>query len=128
MKREKEEHTKSDADHEEGLGAGTDEDGEEHRVARAAEGVSVDELPSKLLLGILLAVQLVVAGNVPVEGPHQDHSDHSRQEEDNDERVHDGEPLDVRVGDRVEDVVPARRPLHIRLLNDFPFNQSSKRR
>lgn len=34
-------------------------------------------------------IHLVVSCNVFVQGPQQDHGNHARQEEDNDQRVHD---------------------------------------
>ena len=41
---------------------------------------------------------------------------HARQEQDDHERVHDGEPLDVGVRHRVEDVIPSGRPFDVAVL------------
>lgn len=76
----------------------------------------MDQFPAKLLLCVFLTVELVVTRDVSVKSPHQNHSDHSGQKEDDHERVHDGEPLDVGVGDRVQDVVPAGGPLNFGFL------------
>ena len=54
-----------------------------------------------------------IPGDVLVEGAEKDHGDHAGQEENDDERVEDGEPLDVGVGHGLEDVVPAAAPLHL---------------
>ena len=73
----------------------------------------MDKLPTELLLGVLAAVNLVVPGDVLVEGPQEDHGDHPGEEEDNHEAVEDREPLDVSVGHAVQDVVPSARPFNI---------------
>jgi hypothetical protein len=48
-----------------------------------------------------------------VERSDSDHGDHTRKEEDDDERVHDREPLDVSVRHRIKNVIPSRSPLDI---------------
>ena len=53
----------------------------------------------------------VVLDQVLVDGAEQDHGEHAAEEEHNDERVEDAEPLDLGVLHRVEDVVPTRGPL-----------------
>ena len=82
------------------------------------------KLPPELLLGVLAAVDLVVARDVLVEGAEEDHGHHARQEEHDDEAVEDGEPLDVGVGHAVQDIVPSARPLHIIILPKIGFNVS----
>lgn len=56
---------------------------------------------------------LVVSGNIFVEGTEHDHRHHSRQEEHDDKRVEDAEPLDISVRHGVQDVVPTRRPADV---------------
>ena len=70
------------------------------------------KLPPELFLGVLAAVDLVVARDVLVEGAEEDHGHHARQEEHYDEAVEDGEPLDVGVGHAVQDVVPSTGPFN----------------
>ena len=104
------------------LGARPQEHREQHSLPGRAEDVPVHKLPPELLLGVLAAVDLVVARDVLVEGAEEDHGHHARQEEHDDEAVEDGEPLDVGVGHAVQYVVPSARPLHIIVLPKIGFN------
>ena len=72
----------------------------------------MDQLPAELFLSIFSAVNLVISGDVFVEGSQEDHGDHAGQEEDDHEAVEDGEPLDVGVGHAVQDVVPSTGPFN----------------
>ena len=66
----------------------------------------------------------VVLGDVLVQGAHEDHGDHAGEEEDDEHRVDDGEPvdLDVGVGDLVVQV-PACAP---RLVGPLPLDVVSE--
>ena len=76
------------------------------------------QLPSKLFLSILSTVNLIIPGNILVQRPQQDHGNHPGQEQDYDQAVEDGEPLDVGVGHGVEDVVPSAGPFNFILSPD----------
>ena len=89
----------------------------------------MNKLPAKLFLGVLSRVDLVVPGqthlnlgantslglpcNILVQGSQEYHGDHPREEENYDQRVEDGEPLNVCVWHALQDVVPSAAPLHI---------------
>ena len=106
--------TERDASHEEDLRAVAEEDRQEHALARRSEHVAMHELPTELLLRFLLhdtsktstvhvsikflaalsisthrVVLLVVTRNVAMECAKQDHSHHTAQKQDDDQRVHD---------------------------------------
>lgn len=49
----------------------------------------------------------------------QYHSDHPAQEQNDNQRVQDTEPLDVRVRHRFEDVVPSGGPLDVVVLHEM---------
>ena len=55
-------------------------------------------------------VSLVVAGDVSVQVAHQYHGHHGRQEDSDEHRVDEAEPLHVALRGGAEDVVPTRRP------------------
>jgi len=59
-----------------------------------------------------LVLHLAITSNIGVKGAHHDHSNHTRQEEDNHEGVDDREPVDLVVGHEKVDV-PTRSPLNI---------------
>merc|ERR1719495_1763521 len=73
----------------------------------------MNKLPAKLFLSVLPGVDLVVPCNVFVQGSQEYHGDHPREEENYDQRVEDGEPLNVCVWHALQDVVPPAAPLHI---------------
>lgn len=58
-------------------------------------------------------IKLVVAGNVLVKSAQHYHCDHARQEEYDNERIQNAEPLDFTVRHRVQDVVPTRGPFDV---------------
>lgn len=66
---------------------------------------------TEFFLGVFAGVHLVVTRDIFVERSEHNHRDHSAEEKHDHQRVEDGEPLDVRVRHRLEDVVPSRRPL-----------------
>jgi len=104
-----------DGHHDGDLGSVADEDGEEHPLLRRPEHVAVDQLPPKLLLGVF-RVHLVVTRDVLVKRAQEDHGHHAGKEEDDDERVHDGKPLNVRMRHRIENIVPSGRPFDVFIL------------
>lgn len=55
---------------------------------------------------------LVVSGDIFMQSAQHDHGHHAREKEDDDERVEDAKPLDVRVWHRLQDVIPTRRPFY----------------
>lgn len=63
-------------------------------------------------LSLVLGLELVVLGDVAVEGAHHDHGHHAREEEHDHERVDDGEPVDLVVGHQ-QVCVPAGCPLDV---------------
>ena len=70
----------------------------------------MNEFPAEFFLSVLSTVNLVVASNVLVEGAQEDHGHHTREEEDDDQGVENGEPLDVGMGHTLKDVVPTGTP------------------
>ena len=86
----------------------------------------MDQLPAKFLLGLFRLLNRVVPGDILVKGANGDHGDHSGQEENNDQGIHNCEPLinlasfpldstylNVSVGHRVQNVIPAGGPLYV---------------
>ncbi len=51
-----------------------------------------------------------------MQGAHEDHADHGGEEDGDEDRVDETEPLHVALGDGAQDVVPARRPPDVLLL------------
>ena len=100
----------SNRSHTENLAARAQKDGQKHAFSGRPKNVAVNKLPPELFLGVLAAVDLVVPRDVFVQRPEQDHGHHARQEQDDHERVEDREPLDVRVGHTLEDVIPPGAP------------------
>ena len=49
----------------------------------------MNELPAKLLLSVLLAIELIVARDVAVKRTQQNHADHSGEKKNDDEAVDD---------------------------------------
>mmetsp|Transcript_8391 Transcript_8391/g.22075 ORF Transcript_8391/g.22075 Transcript_8391/m.22075 type:complete len:577 (+) Transcript_8391:721-2451(+) len=93
------------------LDAGAVEHGEELEVVRDAEDVAVDELPAEVLLEVLVILHVVVAREVEVDGAQQDRRDDAREEHGNQQRVDDGEPLNLlRLHARRQQRVPPRGP------------------
>lgn len=78
--------------------------------SRCQTYVAVHQLPAELLLRVLAAIHLVVAGNVFVQRSQHNHGHHAGQEEHDDQAVENAEPLDLGVRHRLQDVVPSRRP------------------
>jgi hypothetical protein len=68
------------------------------------------QLPATLLLGLLESLHLVVAGDLLVQGAQHDHGDHSGEEENDHERVDDGEVVDLVVGVALQIHIPAVGP------------------
>ncbi|KAJ8530489.1 hypothetical protein ON010_g14423 [Phytophthora cinnamomi] len=108
--------------HAQQLAARAHHDAEQHRVLRRrAEHVGVDELPARLLalLGaLLLGRHAVVAADVAVKTAHEDHAHHATQEQHDDQRVDDGEPVHLvaaRAGIEVH-VPPCPEDRHLALL------------
>lgn len=56
---------------------------------------------------------LVVASNVPVQRAEEDHSDHGREEDGDEDRVDEREPLDVGLRHGAQNVVPAGGPTDV---------------
>lgn len=54
-----------------------------------------------------------------MQGAQHDHRNHPRQEQNDDERVEDAEPLNVCVWHRLENVIPSRAPLDRVVLDEF---------
>ena len=90
----------------------------------------MDQLPAKFLLSLFRLFNRVVASNVLVKGANGDHGDHSGQEENDDQGVHNCEPLIKLAGDdfnltylnisvrhRVQNVIPAGGPLYVVVSN-----------
>ncbi len=77
------------------------------------EDVSVHQLPAELLLCVLATIYLIVARDVLVQGTQEDHGHHPGEEEYDDERVENREPLDVGVRHALQDVVPSGAPADI---------------
>ncbi len=50
---------------------------------------------------------LVVSQDISVEGTYEDHAHHGREKDRDEDRVDEAEPLDVALGNRTEDIVPA---------------------
>ncbi len=73
------------------------------------------QLPAGLLLSLFSGLELVVLGDVTVQGAHHDHGDHAAQEEDDHEGVDDGKPVDLVVC-HYQVRVPPRRPPNVALL------------
>ena len=85
-------------------------------MLRRPEHLTIDELPAcLLLLRLLVLVDLVVDHQIAMQSAHHDHGDHARQEQNDHDGVHDGEPVDLRIR-HLEVHVPARRPLDGRCL------------
>jgi hypothetical protein len=82
---------------------------------------SLRRAPEEPHLCFILRLELVVLGDIPVQGAHHDHGHHARQEEHNHEGVDDAEPVDLIIGHQ-EVSVPAGSPLDVADL------QSSSRR
>ena len=60
-------------------------------------------------------VELVITVKVATECAQHDHAEEDRQCQDDHDRVHDGEPMDLCIGHH-EIGVPPRGPLHVRIL------------
>jgi hypothetical protein len=70
------------------------------------------QLPASFLLCFFGCFQLIVLGDVPVQGTHHDHGHHSRQEQHDHERVDDRKPMDLVI--RHQEVrVPPRCPADV---------------
>eukprot|EP01136_Pigoraptor_vietnamica_P040473 Opistho-1_new@12426 len=100
---EKSEHERDD-EHAEQLDARAHTRREGRRVVRRAEDVAVDKLPASLIRRIVLELLVVVAGDVPPHGAHENEGDNAREEENDHERVDDGKPVDLIVVHREVDV------------------------
>ena len=72
----------------------------------------MNELPAEFFLSIFLVVDLVVSGNIAVKSSQENHGDHSREEENDYEGVHDREPLDVGMREGIQEIIPSRTPLY----------------
>ena len=59
---------------------------------------------------------LVVSHDVSVKRAHEDHPHHGREEDGDQDRVDQTEPLHVALGHGTQDVVPARGPADVLLL------------
>lgn len=93
------------------------EHGEQETFSGRSEHVAMHELPAVLFLDIVATLSRVVLGEILVHGAEENHGNHSGQEEHNDERVENAEPLNLGVGHGVENVVPARGPLDLVLFD-----------
>mmetsp|Transcript_41223 Transcript_41223/g.73938 ORF Transcript_41223/g.73938 Transcript_41223/m.73938 type:complete len:302 (-) Transcript_41223:127-1032(-) len=82
----------------------------------------MNQLPTCFLLQLLSVLQGVVATDVLAQSSHHDDSHHPCQEQDDHERVHDREPVDLRVGN-IEVRVPAGGPL---IRTGFPSHAISE--
>lgn len=93
--------------------SGSNKHRKKHWVTWSTENISVHQLPSKLLLSIFLGVQSVVTVDITMQSSHNDHSNHSSQEQNDNKWIHNWEPLDVGVWHWLENVIPSGRPLDI---------------
>ncbi len=106
-----------DKGHHADLHTTTTERAQQETLGRWTEDVAVHQLPAELLLDIVAGIlRAIVLGQVLVHGAEQNHGDHTAEEEHNDERVDNAEPLDLGVWHGVQDVVPARGPLDVIVL------------
>mmetsp|Transcript_81578 Transcript_81578/g.143836 ORF Transcript_81578/g.143836 Transcript_81578/m.143836 type:complete len:223 (+) Transcript_81578:2249-2917(+) len=83
------------------------------------ENIGMDHLPPNLLLGLIFVLRVVVAVEVVVQGPHEDHSHDPTEEEHVHEGADDGEPVDVGVSGigGLQVMVPTRNPGHLFVLH-----------
>jgi len=84
----------SDAGHDEEVGTFTNKDREQSRMTRSPENISVDQFPS-LFFFVFTGLQMLrVHAEVSVERAQKDSSNHAREEQDDHDRVENGEPVD----------------------------------
>mmetsp|Transcript_11078 Transcript_11078/g.29748 ORF Transcript_11078/g.29748 Transcript_11078/m.29748 type:complete len:404 (-) Transcript_11078:9-1220(-) len=73
----------------------SDRDCQHGRESRPAEDISVHKFPARLLPRLLRSGHLVVLGDVTVQGPQHDHGNHARQEDQDQQGVQDGKPVNL---------------------------------
>ena len=101
----------------------TDARAEQRRILRKTEHIAMNELPSRLLFLHGLLVQLHVPREVVLEHPHKDDGQEGRQEEDQNERVDDAQPVDLEaVGEEARVVVSGHAHLPGQILLPYPID------
>lgn len=99
--------TKGDNNHAEHLSSRAKKYSKQHALPWWSKHVTMNQFPAKVFLNIFTTIHLIVPCNILMQGSEQNHSHHSREEEDNDEGVQNTEPLNVCMWHGFQNVVPA---------------------